>query len=541
MNSLKTKLVVGISLFILLLFGITAFLFASETRRDLTQDIFRNARSYAELTAERISNDYNLYIPQDSFIYFNREIKDKFEKFEDLESVEIINYEGEILYDSITDNEKRYEGNARTVDSIYKKEQVESKIPSARTLNTNRTVYLKRNDEGETVYVDRSENNIAPLAPDERVDYLVQPASEELSVVYHISYANLEKRVWQSVMRSMLMAIFGIGIGVFLAYFFAKTITQPLKKLTDGVGIIAKGDFKHRVDVKTKDEVSVLADAVNKMAAELDESTKALVYKERVAKELELASKIQKELLPTQIPKIQGIDISAGLIPAEEIGGDCYDFIKIDEENLIMYLGDVTGHGVPSGIVVSIANALIYNYAGDTDMVTLLTQVNRILKEKTSANMFITLVMMKWMAEQNKMSYVSAGHEQLIKYEAATGKVALLPSGGIALGMLPDISKILKEIDVEMAEGDVVIAYSDGIPEAWKNTKEMYGMANLKRALSEYGSLANAHAIRNAILSDVKEYMGDYKQQDDITLLVLKRPGGPTIAPTVGIDLKRPE
>lgn len=516
-------------------------MFASETRRDLTQDIFKNARSYAELTADRIANDYNLYIPQDSFIYFNREIKDKFEKFEDLESVEIINFEGEILYDSLEDTDKRYEGEGRMVDSLFKKEQVESKLPSVRTLNTNRTVYLERNNEGETFYVDRNETSIAPLAPDERVDYLVQPASEELSVVYHISYANLEMRVWQSVMRSFLMALFGIGIGIFLAYFFAKTITQPLKKLTAGVGIIAKGDFKHRVDVKTKDEVSVLADAVNKMAAELDESTKALVYKERVAKELELASKIQKELLPTQIPKVTGIDISAGLIPAEEIGGDCYDFIKIDEENLIMYLGDVTGHGVPSGIVVSIANALIYNYAGDTDMVTLLTQVNRILKEKTSANMFITLVMMKWMAGLNKLSYVSAGHEQLVKYEAATGKVALLPSGGIALGMLPDISKILKEVEVNMAEGDVVIAYSDGIPEAWKNTKEMYGMANLKRALSEYGSLANAHAIRNAILSDVKEYMGDYKQQDDITLLVLKRPGGPTIAPTVGIDLKRPE
>src|SRR5690606_32671105 len=145
--------------------------------------------------------------------------------------------------------------------------------------------------------------------------------------------------------------------------------------------------FKHRVYVKTKDEVATLANAFNSMAQELEISTKALVYKERVAKELEIAANIQKELLPKEIPVISGLDIAAGILPAEEIGGDCYDFLATDDNNLLMYLGDVTGHGVPAGIVVSIANALIYNYSHDTDMREILSQVNRILKVKTSSNM----------------------------------------------------------------------------------------------------------------------------------------------------------
>jgi len=258
------------------------------------------------------------------------------------------------------------------------------------------------------------------------------------------------------------------------------------------------------------------------MAKELEVSTKALVYKERVAKELEIAANIQKDLLPKEIPLVPGLDISAGLLPAEEIGGDCYDFIQTGKD-LLMYLGDVTGHGVPSGIIVSIANALIYNYSEIGDMKELLVRVNRILKKKTVSSMFITLVMIYWDASNKKLKYVSAGHEQLLHYHASDKTVTLEPAGGLALGMVLDISGLLNEQVVDMQQGDVLIAYSDGIPEAWKNEKEMYGMDGLKRALSEYGILENALAIRNAILADVKEFMGGWKQMDDITLLVLKR------------------
>lgn len=530
MNSLKTKLIVAISVLILILFGITAALFLGEKQRELTEDIFTTARSFAQLTAPNITSDYNLYLPQESFVYFNREIQQTFDKFQDLADIRIMNYSGELLYDSTTENEAQYEGPPREVTDSDMLQQLQSRNASVKTLDSDRVVFLKQNDDGSTSYVDVNEQSVQPLAPDEKIEYLVQPATDELAVVYGVSYTNLQKRVNQTILRGLLLAVFGIGIGIMLAYFFAVGITRPLKKLTIGAGIIAKGDFKHRVKVKTKDEIATLANAFNSMAQELEISTKALVYKERVAKELEIAAKIQKELLPKEIPSIPGMDISAGLLPAEEIGGDCYDFLKPNDDNLLMYLGDVTGHGVPSGIVVSIANALIYNYADQPDVKDVLVRVNRILKEKTSSNMFITLVMLHWDALQKRLKYVSAGHEQMIHYHAKDGKVTLTPAGGLALGMLPDISQQLAEETVPMEEGDCLIIYSDGIPEAWKNEKEMYGMSGLKRAVSEYGHLQNALAIRNAILSDVKEFTGNWKQMDDITLMVLKRTGkNPTL------------
>jgi serine phosphatase RsbU (regulator of sigma subunit) len=173
--------------------------------------------------------------------------------------------------------------------------------------------------------------------------------------------------------------------------------------------------------------------------------------------------------------------------------------------------------------VVSVANALIYNYAGENDLRKLLISVNRIIKDKTSSNMFMTMVMMKWNGLKNEMKYISAGHEQMIHFHAKDKKVTLTPSGGIALGMMHDISQNIKEDFVQLEKDDVLVAYSDGIPECWKNESEMYGMGRLKRAVSDYSDLPSAFAIRNALLADVKEFAGKYKQMDDITLIVLKK------------------
>lgn len=524
MHSLKTKLVVTITLLIIILFGLTAVLFVGEKQRELTQDIYLNARSFAELTAPKMVNDYNLYLAQKSFVYFNREVQDVFSKFQDLASLQVVDYSGKLVYDSATEKEKQYEGSARPLDNPMVIAQVKAKNPSVFTLDTQRLVFLKKSADGTFLTVDENEQPVQALAPDEKIAYLVQPGSNDFAVIYHISYEHLQERVNQTTMRGILLGIFGVGIAVALAFFYAGGITKPLKGLTEGAQVIATGNFAHRVEVKTKDEIATLGNAFNKMAADLEVSTKAMVYKERVAKELELASKIQKNLLPKEMPKVMGLDVSAGLLPAEEIGGDCYDFIKVDEDNLLMYIGDVTGHGVPSGIVVSIANALIYHMAGRiTDIKTLVVDLNRVIKEKSTSSMFITLAMLNYHIPTGKLTFVNAGHEQMIHFHASDKKVTLTPMGGLAVGMFPDISKNLKQEEIMLEKDDVLVLYSDGIPESWKDDKEMYGMARFKRAVTEYSNLPSAMAIRNALLADVKEFSGKYKQMDDITLIVLKR------------------
>ena len=189
----------------------------------------------------------------------------------------------------------------------------------------------------------------------------------------------------------------------------------------------------------------------------------------------------------------------------------------------MFYLGDVTGHGVPSSLVVSIANAVVYSHIDEKDMQKILCRTNAVLKAKTLPNMFLTLIMMNWNVPRQKMTYVSAGHEQLIYFDSATKKASLLPGGGMALGMIPDISKIIKVQEVNLKPGDLLITYSDGIPECWKDDKELYGMDRFQRLVEKLADLPNAEAIKNSIIADVKLFANGYEQKDDITVIVVKK------------------
>ena len=318
----------------------------------------------------------------------------------------------------------------------------------------------------------------------------------------------------------------GITVALLIGYLLAYGITAPIKTLSLGAAQIGKGDFKVRIPLKSKSEVGMLAHTFNDMAEELEVSTQVMIEHEKTAKELELASKIQQELLPLHLPKVPGLDIAASLHPATQVGGDCYDFIPVEKGNgdLLFYIADVTGHGVGAGLVSAVSNALIPAFMEQyTDTHELIVHLNKILKQKTSPNVFVTMVMALWHHETSQLQFTQAGHDPIFHLHAQTSKVTKLAHGGMALGMIPDISKITKTEAVQIEVGDVLVLYTDGIPEAWKNERENYGMDRFVESVERCGHAATAQQIHDQILADVKGYMGMYPQQDDITLLVVKR------------------
>ncbi|MFC1655395.1 SpoIIE family protein phosphatase [Patescibacteria group bacterium] len=522
MYSIKAKLVAVITILVFGLFSAAAFLLIKEQQKESTQDIFFKARSFSELTSPLIVENYNLYLAQNGFVYFNREMAGIFQKTQDIDAIQVFEYSGRVLYDSVLESEKQYQGPERPITDPDLLEQTQAHNPSVHT-QEGRTIYLKEDEDGNYEYVDNNEQSIEDLGALERLDYLVYPINDEFAVLFHVNYQRLDDLIKAAALRIVFLAVMGMIVGLLTIIFFANRITKPLKKLTASSGIIAKGDFQHRVTIKTHDELELLGNAFNKMAEDLDKSTKALVYKERVAKELEVAQKIQADLIPKNIPKLEGLDISAGLIPAEEIGGDVYDFLKRDDQNTMFYLGDVTGHGVPSGILGSIANALFFSKLENPNLKEIMVEVNKVIKAKSLANMFLTLCLLNWETTQKKLTFVNAGHEPILHYSKANNSVSVIKSGGIALGMFPDISKMINEQEIQIQPGDYIVLYSDGIPEAWKNEKENYGMERFQSSVQQFGSLENSTAIRNAILQNVKEFIGDYKQMDDITIMIVKR------------------
>ena len=241
--------------------------------------------------------------------------------------------------------------------------------------------------------------------------------------------------------------------------------------------------------------------------------------------EVELAADIQKHVLKKSYPKSDMLEIVADTKSATEVGGDSYDIIT-QGDNTYVYLGDVTGHGVASGFVMMVVNALISGFSKMlVNGASILVQTNEILKPRVKSNMLMTLLMIRWNSLEKKLYMTGAGHEYLLVYKKSQNKVHALKSGGVALGMTRDISKVLKEVQIAFEPGDCLILYTDGITEARNGIREtdmMYGIDRLVQTVQQ-SPQKTATGIFKHITIELSKFMG-YKprQFDDITLIVVR-------------------
>lgn len=521
LRSVKSQIVLGTSMVIIAILMTTMFFIINQKEKEINFDIFSNAVSFAELTHERVISNYEDNYVQQAFAHFDREMADIYSLNEDIPGISIFNYPGDTLY--------------RPKDEAFEKlsdedmERVQAVMPSVKTTD-GRVIYLDKSD-GEMRYANANGRSVDPITPADQIENIVYPfrdannALRSFSVKYTVSYAALTDRIRETRNNLMIIAGFGIVIALFIGGIIAGRITSPIKKLTEGAVKIGTGDLKTRIEVKSESEIGKLANTFNKMAEDLEISTQQIVEKEKLTRELELAGQIQKELLPTELPKVKNLDLAASLVSAEEVGGDCYDFLMMDEDNLIFYIGDVTGHGVPAGLVSAINNALVpafmEHYHTTQDLII---HLNHLLKEKTRPNVFMTMVMAHWHVPDGKLGFTQAGHDPILHYKAANGTVSESSTGGMALGMIEDVSKIVRTDYLELSPNDVAVLYTDGIPEAWKTDTENYGMDRLKESIIKNSQMSTtAQEIHDGIIKDVREFMGDYPQADDITLIVAKR------------------
>lgn len=161
----------------------------------------------------------------------------------------------------------------------------------------------------------------------------------------------------------------------------------------------------------------------------------------KLRSEVEIASEIQRYALGYEEATIPSLEIAMATTAASEVGGDSLDIIVGREGNYYLYVGDVTGHGVPSGFVMMMVNALISAFvASEHDSAHILAETNRILKPRIKQNMMMTCIMLRWNETERKLYYTGAGHEHLLVYKAKNNKVYKIKSGGVALGMIDPLS-----------------------------------------------------------------------------------------------------
>ncbi len=251
--------------------------------------------------------------------------------------------------------------------------------------------------------------------------------------------------------------------------------------------------------------------------ARLYEQEKALTS---VQEEIRLASQIQQNLLPKNPPSIPGYDIAATSIPAQMVGGDYFDFITMDENRLAICLGDVSGKGLPAAMLMANLQAtlrgqtLVNPTAKDC-----LTRSNKLLNLSIADEKFATVFYGILDARQHQLVFSNAGHDPPF-FISQDKKVSRLKTGGIPLGVLESFP--FTEESLTFSAGDLLVIYSDGIPEAWNQEDVFFGEQKLNEIICAHLD-ASAQELLECILSEVKSHMGSIPQSDDITLMVVKR------------------
>ncbi len=332
---------------------------------------------------------------------------------------------------------------------------------------------------------------------------------------------NLQKEIRN---RAILILILGIIISIILGIFISGRIANPVKELMKGAEHIAKGDLKYKVKIKGDDEIAELGGIFNKMAFDLEQYIEELRRttgeKERMLKELEIAKGIQQSFLPESAPKIEGFDIVATTLPARVVGGDFYDFIPIEEGKIGLAVADVSGKGIPAALFMALSRTLIRASAiGKLSAEVAIKEANRHIIEDTKTNMFVTLFYAILDSKKRDLTYVNAGHNPPLLVRESSGDIVLLKAQGIPLGLSENTDMSVREI--ELQKGDVVVIYTDGVTEAINKSGEQFEVDRLSKVIRESNTLSS-QGIMSRIQEELKVFVGNHPQFDDMTLMVLK-------------------
>jgi len=238
--------------------------------------------------------------------------------------------------------------------------------------------------------------------------------------------------------------------------------------------------------------------------------------------EMEIAKRIQTALLPEQ-KEPPGLEIASVMYPAKEVGGDYYDIIESANGDQWITIGDVSGHGVDSGLIMMMAQTSILslvNKTSDCKPSAMLTAVNSVIKENISrlgSDHYMTITAICF--RDSQMTFAGK-HQDILIYRSALNTTEAIPTQGTWLGVVEDVSGFLEDTSVTVEKGDVVLLFTDGITEAVSKNGEMFGQRRLEQALNQYANLP-VGKISSKIIEELTAYQEE--QYDDITLVVVKK------------------
>jgi sigma-B regulation protein RsbU (phosphoserine phosphatase) len=352
------------------------------------------------------------------------------------------------------------------------------------------------------------------IAPAKRIQ-------QEILTLTDMEIISINRDIIIAVLLIMVVILVAVAIAIIMAFRLSNSLTSPLIALTKGAVTIGGGDLKYRFDIKTGDEIEILANSFNQMIGDIQTIT---TEKQRINSELTIASEIQNDMLPRIFPTFSNhglFSLFAKMEPAKEVGGDFFDFFYLgpDETKIVLVIADVSGKGVPAALFMVIAKTLIKQqmlYSGDP--ADTLEQVNKILCEDNPRSMFVTTLICCLDLITGDMVYANGGHNPpLISQENQPYQFMELKKG-VPPGMM-DISKY-KTSNIRLHTGDKIYLYTDGVNEAMNPDGEEWGNTRFITIANKYREL-QPQEFDEAIRREISVFANGAEQSDDITTMAI--------------------
>ena len=303
---------------------------------------------------------------------------------------------------------------------------------------------------------------------------------------------------------------------VFIYILIKRVIINNLKKINDTLGRITEGDLNVTVDVRSNEEFSSLSDDINSTVATLKRYIAEAAA--RIDKELEYAKQIQLSALPTNFPEGEEYGIYAQMIAAKEVGGDFYDFYKLNDTTVAFLAADVSGKGIPAAMFMMTAKTIIKDLAERGLPVNeIFTQANEKLCESNESGMFVTAWMGILDLTTGQVKFANAGHNPPLLKRADGSFEYLKTRAGFVLAGMEGVRYRVGELTLN--PGDRLFLYTDGVPEATNVENKLYGEDRLLTFMNQNANV-EATKLLPALKTNIDEFVGEAPQFDDITMLM---------------------
>ena len=344
----------------------------------------------------------------------------------------------------------------------------------------------------------------------------------------HLTLSSLRMEQIASRMNSFLLLAGAIAIvaGVIISFFLSALVNRPIKQLLNDIRIVAQGRLDHRALVRSDDEVGLLARTFNQMTQSLKVAHEAEIENEVIRRDLKVASEVQAHLVPQEMPKVPGLDLTARYEPAREVGGDAFDIIPLPSGRLGLVIADVSGKGV-SGALYMAMTRVAFRVATKEDKSPqeIVSIVHQMIAPELTKGRFITGVYMEVDVDASKVTCCRLGHNPILHYSHQQNEIREYTPKGFAIGLVnSEVFSMKLEIEeFDVHPGDRVLLYTDGITEAANSRDEEFGEERLNEFLNDNAGLTSDQFV-DSLIQQVKLFIEDRPLLDDLTVVSIALP-----------------